>query len=420
MDGKLPILLAVFLLTVAGCELGSDNGKTVRVGAVYPLSGPQSSAGAEVQQGIELALDIINRPHPQLDLPLAAQRGLPALGGTRVEVIYADHQSTAQLAREQTARLIEEERAVALLGAYESEQTRIASEVAEGFAIPFVNATSTSPALTERGFQWFFRTTPADTTFVNNALQFIRELNTERGAGLQRLAVIHEGSAFGTGVRDLVASRAPEYGMEVVASVETEGAATSVPAEVTQVREAQPDAVLFAVYAEEAIPFMQEFKAQDYAPPLIWADDAGFISPEFLQTLGADAEYVTSREVWSVDLTLTNPLAAEVNALYRERYGVDLGGNSARSFIGMMTLAEAINRAGSTEPTAVRDALRATDIPADQLIVPWQGIGFDQTGQNTLGDGVVVQRLNGRYRTVWPNAIAVEPLVFPLPDWGAR
>ena len=414
MGGKLPILLALLLFAVAGCR------EPVRVGAVYPLSGPQSAAGAEVKQGIELALDIINRPHPQLDLPLAPRSGLPALGGAPVAVLYADHQSSATRARDQTARLIEDNRVVALIGAYESDKTRIASEVAEASAIPFLTATSTSPALTERGFQWFFRTTPTDTTFVNDALQFISDLNTERGAGLQRLAVVHEGSDFGTGFRDLMATWAPQYGMEVVADVETDGTAASVPTDVTQVRAANPDVVLFAVYAEEATLFMQEFKRQDYAPPSIWANDAGFISPEFQQTLDADANYVTSREVWSVDLTRTNTLAAELNALYRKRYGVDLDGNSARGFIGMMTLAEAINHAGSTDPTAVRDALRATDIPAEQLIVPWRGIRFDDTGQNSLGDGIVVQRLDGRYTAVWPYAIGVEPVVFPFPDWGAR
>ncbi|MEJ2034425.1 MAG: ABC transporter substrate-binding protein [Deltaproteobacteria bacterium] len=144
------------------------------------------------------------------------------------------------------------------------------------------------------------------------------------------------------------------------------------------------------------------------------------MSPDFQQTLGADADYVTSREVWSLDLTQTNPLAEQVNALFRARYGADLNGNSARGFIGMMTLAEAINRAAATDPDAVRAALRATDIPAEQLIAPWQGIRFDATGQNTLGDGIVVQMLNGRYTIVWPAAIAVEPVVFPFPEWDTQ
>lgn len=422
--GAAGVLLSVLVLAMVGCD-GSLNlherwGRAVEIGAVYPLSGPQGAVGEEIQQGIDLAVAIINNEHADLNLPLAQTRGLTGLGGTAIEVVYADHQSTDEGVREATEELIRRKRVAALLGAYESDKTRIASDIAENAGRPFLTATSTSQALTERGLQWFFRTTPTDTTFVTNAFQFISDLSVVQNARLQRVAVIGEGTDFGSGFIELVREWAPQFGRELVAEVVALGTAESVSAEVSRVRMAEPDVVLFAVYTEDAVRFVREFKRQDYAPPLIWANDAGFISQEFQQTLGADAAYLTSREVWSVDITLTHPLAAQVNALYRERYGEDLNGNSARGFIGMMTLAEAINRAGSTEPAAVRDALRLTAIPAEQLIAPWDGIRFDETGQNTLGNGIVVQMLDDRYTLVWPYEIAVEAVVFPFPAWGAR
>ena len=422
--GAAGVLLSVLVLAVVGCD-GSLNlherwGRAVEIGAVYPLSGPQGAVGEEIKQGIDLAVAIINNEHADLNLPLAETRGLTGLGGTAIEVVYADHQSTDEGVREATEELIRRKRVAALLGAYESDKTRIASDIAENAGRPFLTATSTSQALTERDLQWFFRTTPTDTTFVTNAFQFISDLSIVQNARLQRVAVIGEGTDFGRGFIELVREWAPQFGRELVAEVVAPVAAGSVSAEVSRVRMAEPDVVLFAVYTEDAIRFVREFKRQDYAPPLIWANDAGFISQEFQQTLGADAAYLTSREVWSVDITRTHPLAAQVNALYRERYGEDLNGNSARGFIGMMTLAEAINRAGSTEPAAVRDALRLTAIPAEQLIAPWDGIRFDETGQNTLGNGIVVQMLDDRYTLVWPYEIAVEAVVFPFPAWGAR
>src|SRR5689334_9926724 len=66
---------------------------TVKIGAPYPLTGGAASAGTAVKQAIEVAVDIINNPHPELpNLPLAATEGLPGLGGRKVEVIFADHQ----------------------------------------------------------------------------------------------------------------------------------------------------------------------------------------------------------------------------------------------------------------------------------------------------------------------------------------
>ena len=84
-------------------------------------------------------------------------------------------------------------------------------------------------------------------------------------------------------------------------------------------------------------------------------------------------------------------------------------------------LADAINRAGSTNPDAIRRALQATDIPADQLIMPWKGVKFDQrTGQNVLGTGVIVQAFDRKYHTVWPFELASRDIVWPFPGWSRR
>lgn len=422
-SGVIFILVFLLIAFVIGCDDTNTQqaaSNAIRIGAVYPLSGQQALVGQEIKNGIDLAVDIINNSYPGMNIPLAEGTGLPALAGSPILVVYADHQSTQVGARQRTEELITNSKVVALIGAYQSEETRAASEVAEQAGIPFLNPDSTSPALTQRNFQWFFRTTPTDATFTIDAFEFMTELNSTRNAGIRNLAVVHENTDFGLSFISLVNEYAPQYGMQVVTAIETQGASQNVSADVTQLRATQADAVLFAVYTEDAIRFMQEFKRQNYAPSLVWADDAGFISQEYEQTLGADADYVTSREVWSLDVTRTNPLAAQVNALYRARYGTDMNGNSVRAFIGIMTLAEAINRAVSTDPSRIRNALRATNIPADQLIAPWRGIHFDATGQNTLGDGIIVQMLDNRYTTIWPQAIAVLQPVFPFPSWNAR
>jgi branched-chain amino acid transport system substrate-binding protein len=86
----------------------------------------------------------------------------------------------------------------------------------------------------------------------------------------------------------------------------------------------------------------------------------------------------------------------------------------------MLVLADAINRAGSTDPNAIRDALRETDIPADQIIMPWQGVRFDESGQNVLGTGIIVQAFEGQYHTVWPFDLATRDLVWPFVCWDER
>ena len=155
----------------------------------------------------------------------------------------------------------------------------------------------------------------------------------------------------------------------------------------------------------------------NFRPTVLLAMDAGFISPGFIEAVGSDGDYILSREVWALDLGEHKPLIKQVDTLYFERYGTHMDGNAARAFTGFLVLADAINRAGSADPEAIRQALLATDLPGKQLIMPWDGIRFDaDTGQNTLARGIIVQMRDGVYHTVWPWDVASEELVWPMPE----
>ena len=139
----------------------SAEDKVVKIGAIFPLTGNAASAGIHAKAALEVALDIINNAHPELgNFPLAKNAGLAGLGGAKVEVVFADNQGSPATGQNQALRLITEEKVVALTGAYQSGITLTASAIAEKYGIPFVNGESVAANLTERGFKWFFRTTP--------------------------------------------------------------------------------------------------------------------------------------------------------------------------------------------------------------------------------------------------------------------
>ena len=165
---------------------------------------------------------------------------------------------------------------------------------------------------------------------------------------------------------------------------------------------------------------MKTYKELGFSPDMILANNAGFTDTEFIRTLGKDAEYVITREVWALDLANRNPLIKEVNALYNSRHKANFTGNSSRTFTGLMVIADAINRAGATEPEAIRKALDATDMPGSKLIMPWKGVKFDATGQNTLGQGILVQIVGGTYHTVYPFNLATQDVIWPMPKWDQR
>jgi branched-chain amino acid transport system substrate-binding protein len=392
----------------------------VRIGVILPLTGAAASTGLELKNAAELAAEVVNTAMPNLKLPLAAGSGLPNLKGAKIRLVFADHQGSPQVGASEAERLITQEKVAALTGCYFSAVTATASQVAERHGIPFLNSDSTSDTLHKRGFKWFFRTTPHDELFVQNFFQFIKDVEKKKGVKVQKLALFNENTLFGSETTKLEEKFAKEQGYTVAAKVLYPAKSNQFTSEVQTLKAADADVVMQASYLGDAILSMKTYKDLGYTPTALLANDAGFNDSEFLRTLGKDGNFVLSREVWALDLSAQKPLIKQVNDLLQARYKVNFNGNSARDFTGVLTLADAIDRAGSTQPAAIQKALRETRIPGDQLIMPWDGIEFDEKGQNKLGAGIIVQVQDGKYATVWPFKLASKDVIWPMPDWSKR
>ncbi len=151
-------------------------------------------------------MDIINNAHPELgNFPLAKNAGLAGLGGAKVEVVFADNQGSPATGQNQTLRLITEEKVVALTGAYQSGITLTASAIAEKYGIPFVNGELVAANLTERGFKWFFRTTPVASDFAKIYYDFLTDMKAA-GAKTDNVAIVHDNTEYGTSVASVITS----------------------------------------------------------------------------------------------------------------------------------------------------------------------------------------------------------------------
>ena len=400
----------------------------VKIGVIYPLTGPAASTGAELRSALELAADIINNGANSVSggkasvqgLPFAAGGGLPGLKGAKIKLVFADHQGNPQTGATEAERLITQEHVVALVGCYNSNVTATASQVAERNKVPFLNPESSSPSLTARGFKWFFRVTPHEDLFVHNFFEFLRDMKEKKGVNVQRIGLFNENTLFGNDTTKTETKLAGEQGYKLVSTVTYPAKSTQLTSEVQTLKAAGPQVVMQASYLGDALLAMKTYKELNFAPDMIMANGAGFSDTEFIKTLGKDAEFIISRDIWALDLATRNPLIKQVNDLFKARTKIDFTGNSSRTFTGLMVLADALNRAKSTEPEAVRRALAATDIKADEIIMPWKGIKFDETGQNIYGRGILVQIIDGKYQTIWPFNMATHEVVWPMPKWDQR
>ncbi len=403
---------ALSALALTSGALAADN---VKIGVIMPLSGNSASAGQSAVAAMELAAQIVNEPHPEMkNIPLAETAGLPNLGGAKLELVVADHQGNPSEGQNQTLRLITQEHVAAMLGSYHSSVSFTATAVAERYGIPYVVGDSVAANITSRGFKWIFRTTPVATDFANNYMEFLSELKSA-GHPATNVAVVYENTDYGTSVATTVREAAQWHGINIVADIAYNANGVDVSPQVLQLKEKNPDAIIFVSYTADAILYMKTLKNLDYLPKLIIADDAGFSDPAFLKAAGNLAQGLVNRSAW--DIGPEGSTTHLINEMYKKKTGRDMDDTSARDMQATFVLADAINRAGSTKPEAIQKALQETDLKPNQLMMGYKGVKFSQTGQNTLAATYLIQLIGDQYIAVWPAGSAHHALEYPLKGW---
>ena len=407
--------------------------KEIRIGVIYPLSGNFAAAGRQLRAGAELAAEIANKTM-NLDMSMAKAKGIESMDGAQIKLIFKDHEANPTLGADLAKKLILDDKVDGLMGCYHSSVTKTVSAVAEQYGVPMINGTSTSPALTKRGFKWFWRTTPHDKWFTKDLFELIKGLQEGKVRGvsavskssLGKISAACEKTEWGSHVCSLIEGFAPEYGLKLRKSMLYSAKSADLSSEVRSLKNSRPDAMLFASYTSDAILMMKTLKAQKANPKLIWGQDAGFEKPEFVKTLGDATLGVLTRTVFLPKVVEIKPIAGKVNALYKERAGVDFNGASARAFTAVQAWAHVLENAGSTSPTAIQKASNQLDISGNELVVPWAGIQFssegEEIGQNTKGSGLIGQyqkQSDGSIamEIVYPFDVASADMIYPLPSF---
>lgn len=382
------------------------------IGVIYPFSGASAQMGVDAQKAYETAADIINNNH-EFKLPLAKGEGLPGLGGAKVRLVFADHQADPQKGRAEAERLITQEKVCAVIGTYQSAVAVTVSQICERYGVPFVSADNSSPSLHRRGLKYYFRPAPHDEMFSKAMFDFFDELK-KKGQKIETLALFHEDTIFGTDSGNTQLKLANDRGYKVVADIKYRANSPSLSAEVQQLKAANADILMPSSYTTDAILLVKTMAELGYKPKNIVAQNAGFSEKATYDAVGDKLSGVISRGSFSLDLAKKRPMVGLINDKFFARSGKDFNDLTSRQFMGLIVMAEAINRAKSTDGEKIREALMATDIPGDTTIMPWKRVKFDETGQNNDADPVLLQYVGGKFVTIFPTEVAVADAVWPM------
>jgi branched-chain amino acid transport system substrate-binding protein len=411
--------LVAIVLSMAGCTSDSPPPSQpaslgeVKIGVLAPTSGVSRTAGIQAQQGADLAAAMVNGD--QGPTPLIGTGGL---SGAKLTIVKEDTRSDPVAGEAAAAKLAGDDKVAGLVGAFDTEVTKQASERTERLRVPFVNGDSSADFLTERGKDWFFRTGPTDRMFGE---AFFSALGRMAGNS-RRVAALFSDDQRGNVLADLTLELAREGGFSMTKDDEIAFPARSDPvAAVQRVRARQADAVfVIASTPGDATALTKAFGQARYLPKGIFTFGPGFVAADAYGAAGSDAEGVFAAAAWSREIAGRNLVAKPVMELYEQQFGQPMTQVAAGSFTAVLVLAEAVNRAGSTDPERVRAALLNLDVPGQELIMPWSGVRFDTAHQNAAAAGVVEQRLGGQFRVVFPDELQKDARTAKWPLADAR
>ena len=376
-----------------------DSQETIKIAAFFNMSGANADAGLRDKEGTDLAIEDIN-----------AAGGIKSLGGRKLEVVYGDTLSDVSQAKAVTERVLADESIVAAVGVGGSAYAAPQLPIIEKNKIPYI-LFGTAASLTEQGYQYIFRLTPygGDQGLFGKAqVQFLQYMEENQGIEATKVGIIYENSDYGISLAESNRAEIESARLEVVYEESYPIGLTDASALVANCKSSGAQAVFISSFPQEAKMITNAMKSIDYFP-IVVGGGGGFLFPEYATALGDDVEGSVSVASSSFDCqTIQNGDYKDVPARYKEKYGVFMCEHAVTAYNNIIVLADALERAGSTDGDALAQAIRETNIMSMQ-----SGgiIEFDEVGNNKNAVPVIVQwqkQDDGAFEavTIWPESEA--------------
>ncbi|MDI6695283.1 MAG: ABC transporter substrate-binding protein [Anaerolineales bacterium] len=377
--------------------------KVIKVGALYPLTGADAGwAGDPYIKSHQMAIDEIN-----------AAGGIACLGGAKLELVKGDTQSKAEVGNSEMERLITKEGVVAVFGSALSQTTVPASEVAEKYQVPYIVPNALDGTITDRGLKYVFQTVSLLQDWGRYDVQWAKE------HGAKKAVITVPNISFGKEVAETWKSAIETEGIELVEDFTFEANTNDFTDTILRVKQADPD-VWFIVGNADTPQFVKQLKEQGYYPKMgIITLGSGFATTFFLNEVGPElAEGI----IFTMDFAPVSklPVPEEFKTTFKEYTGQDLGGTYNTTYASTWLLADALEKACSTDPKAIAETLRTTKFEKGKWNFQWPSASFNEKGRLNEAPTVIGQWQNGQMVAVWPPEFAANEPVWPVPGWDER
>jgi branched-chain amino acid transport system substrate-binding protein len=390
-----------FLAVGLGWGSGAEAASKVRIGVLLPLSGPLAVGGQLVRRGYDMAIEEINKAG-----------GIKSLGGAEIELAYGDHQGKQDVAIGETERLIEREKVVAIMGAYHSPATVAATTAAERLRTPWIVEVAAADVVLERGFKYVTRVNVKASWYGEAPVDFLDHAKANLGVKVQRVAIMYTDddwgrSSVGKGAKEALKKR----GYQIVEDIPYPSAIQDVTGYINRIKAARPDAFIVTSFPNDALLVGRAVEQLGLKVPIAAGVSSGYVLPTFRSNLGPLAERWLVVGGWNPDIPGAKPLADR----FKAKYNVDMSEHVALAYQTAWVLKEAFEQAKSTDRDKVNETLHRLRIdPGPLMVMPYERIEFDQTGQNPHARQLILQVREGQLVTVWPDKFASYKPLLPF------
>lgn len=389
-------LCAGLVAVVLGCgTAAAQQGQaTVKLGFVFPLSGPVAAYGEMGQRAVTVVLDHVN-----------ATGGIKALGGAKLEAVYADNQMKPAVAATETERLIDKERVAVVFGMPPSATILPASAAADRLRTPFFEPIGFADDLTRRGLKYFFEMQPTANYIAETQVKFLGDFGRMTGVKIMRVGILHEDTDYGKSLARAQRVHLKNAGYDLVADVEYNAKAPDLSSPVLKLKDARPEFVIQSSYFSDSLLIAKTAKRLGLAVPFLDAQGKGVAQYPKVAGPLAEGDFVLVQ--WNHDFP--HALSQELARRYEERYKERPVHGVGAYFQAVLIVKKAIEAAGTADRDAIREALSKVEVLAGpDLILPYERIKFDENGMNTFGRPMVTQIQDGQFVMVWPDRYATK------------
>lgn len=372
-------------------------GSAVKIGVLHPVSGALSYSGQQGRIGAQMAIEEIN-----------AAGGIKALGGTKIEAMLGDAQSTPDGGNAEVEKM-NSAGVSAVVGGYASGICLAASQTAARYDLPYIVDVGVVDSIVTRGLKNTFRFGPGFGVIAKTALDNLVAINDAAGKAAKTVMIVHEDSAFGAGLAKLLNTQLPERGFQILETIAHPTPTRDFNNVVLKIRAQNPDIVIPANYYNEYVLLARTMQQQRIRPKGIYSVLGGAASSyKFVKEFPEAAQYIMDCNHWfdpknQKALELKKKVEAKGEFYTYEVY---------MNYSCVLLLADAIERAGSADRAKIVAALESSTFSGH--VMPY-GLTKFVNGQNQGAAPVNTQVLGNDIQVILPANFASAKAVFPMP-----